>query len=146
MLARDGLLPPVEPVASSGQRVDFESVAQMKFERLTFAAQILLQDTPPQFQEFRTFIERESWVLDAALFRAIKKAEGESMVGLDPRLETVSRKHSRRRETLQAEIEQFCVLQFFFEMQWKANCNDKGIEILGDMPIYVDADRRRRLV
>ena len=53
MLARDGLPPLVEPVASSGQRVDFESVAQMKFERLTFAAQILYRIlTTPGFRSF----------------------------------------------------------------------------------------------
>ncbi|MGB0648482.1 MAG: 4-alpha-glucanotransferase, partial [Bradymonadia bacterium] len=147
MLSRDGLLPHVESVgASSGQRVDFDSVTRLKFERLAFAAKILLQDTDhPRHQEFRAFVDREAWVLDAALFRSIKRSEGEkAWWDWTPALrDREPDALADAREALKAEIDEFCVWQFFFDVQWRelrAYCNNKDIQILGDMPIYVDAD------
>ena len=52
-------------------------------------------------------------------------------------------RRSELEKTLQAEIGYYCFLQFLFYRQWealKAYANEKGIAIIGDIPIFVSAD------
>ena len=47
------------------------------------------------------------------------------------------------RETLKDKIESYCFQQYYFQKQWlklKNYANEKGVEIIGDIPIYVSLD------
>lgn len=101
---------------------------------------------PEGLKALAQFEERASWVKDFAEFMAIKEYFGnkalqewddESIIKRDEKaLETY-------RERLSDQINYHKVCQYFFFEQWsalKAYANKNGIDIIGDMPIYVSAD------
>ncbi len=89
--------------------------------------------------------EEAGWLTDYALFMAIKDAHN----GVSWR-EWAEPLRRRESEALRKAQEQYATdsrfyqfLQYLFYTQWhalKAYANDKGIEIIGDMPIYVADD------
>jgi len=93
-------------------------------------------------EEFRRFQEEEAWWLkDYALFMAVKQRfEGKpwSEWAEDIRLRWQNALDYYRRE-LYFEIEFQEYMQFKF-MKLKAYANKQGIEIIGDIPIYVAMD------
>jgi 4-alpha-glucanotransferase len=96
--------------------------------------------------EYDTFTDQNGWWLnDYSLFMAAKAHFGGiSWQGWPNGLkfrEVASMDHYR--EKLHAEIEFHKVLQFFFFRQWhrvREYARDKGISIIGDMPLYVGGD------
>mgnify|MGYP002536189347 CR=1 FL=1 len=96
--------------------------------------------------EFRKFQEEEAWWLkDYALFMAVKKRFGGipwSEWAEDIRLRWQNALDYYREE-MYFEIEFQEYLQFKFRQQWmklKAYANENGIQIIGDIPIYVAMD------
>ena len=85
------------------------------------------------------------WLEDYALFTACKKAfGGKSFTEWDEDIRRrAPRALERYRQELSDEISKCCYLQFLFDRQWmrlKACANEKGIRIIGDIPIYVAPD------
>ncbi len=85
-------------------------------------------------KEFTIFCEENiDWLEDYSKFCALKKANKNlSWNYWDPTIKANDR-----------YIQYEKILQFLFFMQWndlKSYCNAKGIEIIGDMPIYVSYD------
>jgi len=89
--------------------------------------------------------ENASWLDDYALFMAIKEAHGggswddwpESLRKRDPTALDEARK------TLAASILRFTFYQFAFFLQWNAlrdYAHQKGLQIIGDIPIFVAND------
>lgn len=96
--------------------------------------------------EFRRFQEEEAWWLkDYALFMAVKKRFGGipwSEWAEDIRLRWQNALDYYREE-MYFEIEFQEYMQFKFRQQWmalKSYANEKGIQIIGDIPIYVAMD------
>ena len=96
--------------------------------------------------EFAAFCEQNKWWLDDfALFMAVKdRFEGKPWIewAEDIRLRWQPAMDYYRRE-LYFEVEYHKYLQFKFDEQWrklKAYANSKGIQIIGDIPIYVALD------
>lgn len=96
--------------------------------------------------EFAAFCEQNKWWLDDfALFMAVKdRFEGKPWIewAEDIRLRWQNAMDYYRRE-LYFEVEYYKYLQFKFDQQWralKAYANEKGIRIIGDIPIYVALD------
>lgn len=97
-------------------------------------------------QDYREFCESEAyWLDDYCLFMALKnKNKGKSWLEWSPGMrlrdpETLN----RAREELKEEIGYQAMLQFLFFCQWralKAYANERGIKIIGDIPIYVAPD------
>ncbi len=96
--------------------------------------------------QYRKFVEENAdWLEDYALYMAVKNSYG----GLcfmewdeDIRLRKKSALEKYRRE-LKEEIRFYQFQQYLFFTQWSAlkrYANDKGIEIVGDIPIYVAFD------
>ena len=90
-------------------------------------------------------VENSSWLADYAEYMAIKESFGyKSFIHWDEDIkkgeETAREKY---RTELQDSIRYYTVTQYFFFKQWlalKEYANEKGIKIIGDMPIYVSAD------
>ena len=89
--------------------------------------------------------ENSSWLADYAEYMAIKESFGyKSFIHWD---EDIKKGEQAAREKYRAELQDsiryYTVTQYFFFKQWlalKEYANEKGIKIIGDMPIYVSAD------
>lgn len=96
--------------------------------------------------EFNAFLENnENWISNYALFMTIKNAnDGKSWLEWD---ENLRRRDPHALWVFKSEHEDEVVfwefLQYEFFKQWKdlkKYANDKGIDIIGDIPIYVALD------
>ena len=146
-LVEDGLLdrenvqsPPDLPV----QRADYRAVIQYK-EKLFKIAYESFKGRKPD-QEYERFCsENAHWLDDFALFKAFKSHFGDR-----PWSEWPEDVRDRRPETLESARRQFHdtvemtrFLQYQFSKQWnslRSYCNQRGIQIIGDIPIYVNYD------
>ena len=97
-------------------------------------------------EEFETFIDDEkSWLPDYALYSAVKNANhGASYIEWPEDLRVRNPKAlEKAEEEFADEIRFYEFQQFLFAKQWKAlksYANSKGIQIIGDIPIYVAFD------
>lgn len=144
-LAAHGLLDggdlPEQPFAD---RVDFAAMRAFKGPRLAQAAQRLLAGHA-WTAEFETFCRDTDWLADATLFAAVKQAQGGApwwrwpadLRARDPKALAYARLQNANA------IAEAKAIQFFFDRQWRrvhAAASARGIQIIGDLPIYVDAD------
>ncbi len=123
--------------------VDYERVYNGRYKVLRKAFDNANLDSD---NDYKKFIEdNKSWVLDYGLFMAIKeKYNGASFSEWDEDIrmrkeEAVNKAKEEYRQT----TEFYCYLQYLFFKQWsklKTYANEKGIEIVGDIPIYVAYD------
>jgi len=132
---------------SSPDRVDVKEVHQSKDILLRKAYEHYTRTTDTELRgAFATFAEQNaSWLDDYALFRALKTAHGglawnqweRSLVQREPAA------LARARNDLSGEIDAQKFFQFLFFKQWfalKAYCNERGISLIGDIPIFVAQD------
>lgn len=145
-LVTDGLLTAEECAAASAEsdpgRVDYGKLAQ---RRLPLLRQAYARFDPAD-PVFAAYCRRESdWLEDYALFMALKDANG----GVDWRRwpdELKTRRPAALADaaaTLRDECGFYRFIQYEFDRQWSAlkrYANDRGIRIIGDMPIYVADD------
>jgi 4-alpha-glucanotransferase len=92
-----------------------------------------------------SFRENNPWVEDYALYVVLKRVHEEK-----PWWEWEGALRDRDADSLAAaradlaqQVDDVVTLQFFFERQWQALkrlCGENDIRIIGDMPLYVDAD------
>jgi 4-alpha-glucanotransferase len=127
--------------------VEFERVHALKDDLLRQAYENYKRSTSTGLRiAFEAFNQRSTeWLPDYALFRALKDAhEGSAWNEWGPEL--VRREATalaQAREELQDEIEAQKFYQFLFFRQWfalKDYCNERGIRIIGDLPIFVAQD------
>ena len=127
--------------------VDYDLVIQTKMPLLEKACENFKAKASKNLQkEYQDFCDRKAyWLDDYALFMALKDAfEGDSWHNWRPaiskRKPEAIQKWQRR---LADEIFYQKFLQFQFFRQWsglKSYANSRGIEIIGDIPIYVSHD------
>ncbi|MCC8044973.1 MAG: 4-alpha-glucanotransferase [Clostridiales bacterium] len=97
-------------------------------------------------ENFEIFCEEEKdWLDDYALFMACKDAQGGiSWLEWEPEYRNPTEKQKKElRAGLSEQIRYYCFLQFLFQEQWLAlrdYAHEKGIQIIGDMPIFVSTD------
>ncbi len=89
--------------------------------------------------------ENRHWLDDYALFMAIKEAQGQRAFTEWP--EALRRRESYALKTAEARYgpraEFWRCLQYFFFRQWRAlksYANAQGVQLVGDIPIYVSPD------
>jgi 4-alpha-glucanotransferase len=134
------------PALPDGE-VDFGAVIRFKFPLLRKAARSFLThakaDARNAFDKFcRT---NAGWLDDFALFMALKEAH-EGVVWTKWPTDLVDRDPSAMqnwRERLREQIAANKFWQYEFFRQWcalKSYCNERGIRIMGDVPIYVAHD------
>jgi len=96
-----------------------------------------------EFEEFRA--ENSAWLDDYALFMAIKSSLGGISLAQWPaplRLRDAAALGKARSE-LAEDIRFYEFCQFLFSRQWRAlreHAAERGIKIIGDLPIYVPED------
>ncbi|MBW6473060.1 MAG: 4-alpha-glucanotransferase, partial [Anaerolineaceae bacterium] len=131
----------------SAESVDFGPVIQWKLKLLDRAYKNFKQKQDDELTEtFQQFINQEQdWLLDFALFMAIKEVKGGLSWdhwddGLRKRDEKALENFQAKNKTL---IESHMFKQFLFFTQWtdlKNYANEQGIEIIGDIPIFISFD------
>lgn len=128
---------------SAPDQVNYGVLYQKRYPVLRKAAERFLQNPSEDFEGFCS--ENAAWLSDFALFMALKDVHGGAQWS-----EWKAPLRNRDAEALKAaESEQkdnvlfWKVLQYLFFKQWaelKAYANERGISIIGDLPIYVSLD------
>jgi len=146
-LVEDGLLAPSDlddvPENSTNQ-IRHEEV--IRFKNALFDRAFTRFRDRGQSEAFLGFCEQNSaWLEPFSLFTALKTHFG-GRVWTDWPKEIRDRNQdalSELRETLSETVRRAKFLQYIFFRQWtdlKAYCREKGVRILGDIPIYVARD------
>ena len=128
--------------------VDYSSVNRFKRQLLERAFTNFQKQSSPELRElFREFQSANaSWLDDYALFMALKEAHGGESVwtrwedGVAQRQPEALAAWSTR---LDVEAEKHKFWQCLFFLQWgelRRYCAEKGLQIMGDLPIYVAHD------
>ena len=148
MLVTDGFISEKDleprPAFPEG-RCDYDGAAAYK-KRLLDAAYDGFLKSGRDFDGFTQFCEDQaSWLDTYALFLAIKgRMEGRSFCDWPPELrDRVPEAMAAARAESASAIESEKFRQYVFFRQWtalKTFCNERGIQIVGDIPIYVSYD------
>ncbi len=132
--------------AFSDEAVDFGPVISSKLELLSLAYERFKQASSEQLKRFQAFALKEaSWLDDYALFMAVKENHGGAAWNTwDKPIRLRKKKALEEYQTkLADEITKQKVWQWFFFEQWqaiKAYANQKDIQIIGDIPIFIALD------
>ncbi len=127
-------------------RVEYDKIYHSRFQLLRLAYERFCSKVNDNFDNFEDFCEEhESWLVDYSLFMAVKNYFGDK--GIDDWDEDI---RLRKKEALEKytnlladNILFYKFIQYKFFEQWKSlkeYANDKGIKIIGDIPIYVAYD------
>ncbi len=161
LLAANGLLLPEELPADSAPEpgpakknkkaapgkaatplVDYGSLYKTRFALLAKAMRRFNKTDA----DYLTFCrENEDWLDDYALFMALKEAHGGAAFSQWPEEERLRDKTALRKTMAQhgPRFEFWKCVQYHFFRQWaplKAYANARGIQIVGDIPIYISPD------
>ena len=150
LLAEDGLVDRADLEESPGfpaGHTDYGAVIPWKVGLLRKAHQRFRATRPaPLVEGLDRFRSRQaSWLGDFALFMALKEEHGGGSWHEWPR-ELVERRPealAAARSRLEEDIERHELLQYLFSEQWgslRALGRERGLEIIGDAPIFVAAD------
>ena len=100
-----------------------------------------------EMDAFLSFRKKEGWWLeDYALFQALCAKYNDSRWFSEwPKELRVREKKAmdKARKEQKSLVDIYCVLQYFFFTQWdklKKYANEKGVKIVGDIPIFVASD------
>lgn len=128
---------------SHPEYIDYEKIYAARFEVLRKAFKRFQSIPSPAYSEFMR--NNADWLEDFALYIAAKNyfnGKGWMEWDEDIKLRT-DEALSAYREKLKDDIDFYKFQQYEFYKQWmdlKGYANDKGIEIIGDIPIYVALD------
>jgi len=150
LLLRDGLLAEEDLVDMpewEDSHVEFGRIYRWKPVLLDRAFARYEQGAPPQLRdEFVSFCEANSpWLDDFALFMALKEANGGHawVEWAEPLRRRDASTLAKARRTHAGPITRQAFRQFLFFREWQAlkkYANDRGIKIIGDLPIFVAFD------
>jgi len=146
-LVAEGDLPATsQPNQYPAERVDFARLLIEKSALLRQAAETFLKQADSErHQEYRRFCDSHAWLEDYALFMALKQRFGGSAWRDWPEEFACPTPEQRQRlaETLDSELAIEKYLQWQAFRQWHAlrqYANQRGIAIIGDIPIFVAYD------
>ena len=129
---------------ASDYQVDYEFI---KENRKAFFKIAYNNRTPDIIKSMEDFSKAQSsWLLDYALYNAIKETQNLNNWTQWQNKDLKNRKPSALKKAileLQDAIDFEIFLQYLFHTQWqdlKVYANEKGIGFIGDMPIYLDLD------
>ncbi len=124
---------------NSPYRVDYQKVKFNKAKALNLAFDRLDEEDFSKIAEFRA--ENKFWLEDYALFMAIAERRGTDWINWHDKLKFRDAEQLKKEKiSLKDRIDYYCFEQYLFYTQWyslKEYANKRGVEIFGDMPIYV---------
>lgn len=146
-LVEEGLLSKEECEAfdaeECGQYIDYQKIYETRFQVLRKAFE---RSSFTEQEEYRSFLEENrEWLDDYCLYMAVKNYYGGSSWNEWEESIRLQRPEAVEhfKVLLADEIEFFRFQQYYFQKQWyqlKAYANEHGVEIIGDIPIYVAFD------
>lgn len=124
-------------------RVDYGKIYNNRFKVLSLACRRFLEAPDKDYARF--CLENGYWLEDYALFNALKaKFGGAAWTEWDePLLLREPAALEAARSELAAELDICRAVQYLFSLQWrelKDYAGKKGVELIGDIPIYVAPD------
>ena len=148
LLCEDGLLTPEEVNGvnwgADPARVDYSAIYNGRFPLLHLATERGWEQDADKVISFS--VENDTWLPDYALFMALKRHFGmkswTEWPDEDIRLRRPQAVQHYQKE-LADDIRLFTYIQYLFFRQWealRAYAHEKGIGIIGDLPIYVAMD------
>ncbi|MBP3460380.1 MAG: 4-alpha-glucanotransferase [Lachnospiraceae bacterium] len=147
MLREEGLLTITEceqvEVCENPAYIDYE---KMYFSRYKVLRMAFARFRGDQEKRYAKFVKKNSyWLEDYALYMAVKDYfGGKAFTEWDADIRLRKKKAiARYKDQLSGEMDFYKFMQFCFARQWKKlkkYANKKGIEIIGDIPIYVAFD------
>ena len=132
--------------ADYGDEPEFVNYEKIFYSRFKLLRKAYERSNILQNRDFCRFVEENAyWLEDYCLYMAIKDSlGGGSWITWEEELKLRKPEAMERcKDTLAEEIHCYEFQQYFFQKQWmslKQYANEKGIEIVGDIPIYVALD------
>ncbi len=128
-------------LSPTSEKIDYGKLYSERYPMLHRAFLRFKENTP---DDFFVFLKSEaSWLESYALFMSLKAAYG----GKELQLWSYEDAHRTKLEDLSEkyrdEMDFHKFVQYIFDKQWlalRAYANERGIEIIGDIPIYVSLD------
>lgn len=147
MLCKDGLLTKEQCESydwgEDNHSIDYGILYENRYQLLRAVFSCFMEQIPADFSAFCE--EQKDWLSDYALFMSLKDAHN-GMEWQKWEDDLKKRKADAVREaedTYQEDIAFWKMTQYLFFKQWnclKTYANENGIQIIGDVPIYVAAD------
>lgn len=148
LLVEDGVLEKKELASAPkfpDESTDYEALRKWKTQLLANAYKQFSEDTKTQADRgFRQFCaDHGAWLDDYALFTALRNNFGADRSWTSWPRDLVKRNPAalaKAREQQAEAVEREKYLQYVFYSQWgalKEHCSERGIRIIGDIPIYV---------
>lgn len=144
-LRKEGLLKKSECKAynfgAKKDRIDYEALYFSRFKILRIAFERFQPD-----EEYELFLAKnEDWLTEYCLYMAIKDSQGGKSWIEWPKeyRDRNSEALQRAKDELKEEMDFYRFQQFEFDRQWRrlhAYANKQGVQIIGDIPIYVAFD------
>lgn len=140
-LKKDGLLKEEEVTYFNSQVsfVAYQSVRKEKEKLYRLAFSRFVENV-----DYQQFIKENDWVYNYAIFQVFKEQNHQkSWIEWEDKYKNYPKNQSFSLLPFEKEIHYHIFLQYYFFKQWqdlKTYANQKGIEIIGDMPIYVGLD------
>ena len=128
-------------------RVDYNSAIKFKMPLLKKSFEIFQRKAIPEEQgQFEVFCQQNAaWLETYSLFMALKEAHG--LAAWNAWEQDIRKRQpeslERWSKKLDREVRRHKYQQYQFFKQWselKTYCNERGIRIVGDMPIFVALD------
>ncbi len=147
VLVEEGLLDIEEILAAqysdSVQPIDYGHLYETRYPLLKRAFERVTETEKQEIRQFR--VANAEWLEDYALYMAIKNEQsGKSWhMWEDSLRKREPKKLCEVRERLKETIDYWVFIQYKFYEQWhglKAYVNELGLEMIGDLPIYVAYD------
>lgn len=138
MLKEEGLIKKIKTKNPRANKVDYEAVRAFKLPYLKEAFSNFVKN-----DAYAEFIKQE-WVYEYAVFLAFKKANGMKCWNewSKTEIEWIQTKYELS-DALKEEVEFGMFVQYILFTQWsklRKYANEKGIEMMGDIPFYVGID------
>ena len=123
--------------------INYGVLYEKRYPILRLAAERFLKAPPAAYMEFCE--ENKNWLEDFALFMALKGAnQGKTWLEWEPALRSRNPEAVKEAQKLYSEeIAFWRVTQYLFFTQWEqlhAYAGERGIDLIGDLPIYVSLD------
>ena len=144
LLVEQGLLTQAElPAPQPVGAIDYGALYRERPLVLKKAADRLLASPTDAYHTFCT--RQDFWLEDYALFMAIKAEQHQAGLADWPDALRTRQPEAlaAARARLAEQVDYHKAVQFFFYTQWnalKAYANAKGVQLVGDIPIYVSPD------